>query len=145
MIGAGNLVGTDSDSISVDLPGCVGASIIGPGEGEEDSDKEIDCENERGGTRMVNVEERRKLGLGYSDEEEVCFSICFSHLIILVENHARIRPNVRKQPTLPASNIIIMAPSALDNNFIQIAVPLKHPEDTYFVTFTPEYPGPLVS
>jgi hypothetical protein len=30
-------------------------------------------------------------------------------------------------------------------NCIQIAVPLKHPEDIYVFTHNPEFPGPMVS
>ena len=43
------------------------------------------------------------------------------------------------------TTIIIMPSNLGRGNFIQIAVPLKHPEDTYCFTHDPEFPGPLVS
>ena len=35
-----------------------------------------------------------------------------------------------------------MSPTSTENS-IQLAVPLKHAEDTYMFTFYPEFPGPL--
>lgn len=35
-----------------------------------------------------------------------------------------------------------MSPTS-SKNFCQLAVPLKHTEDTYMFTFDPEFPGPL--
>ena len=32
--------------------------------------------------------------------------------------------------------------SSMDN-IIKLAIPLKHPEDTYIFTYNPEFPGPL--
>lgn len=37
-----------------------------------------------------------------------------------------------------------MPPCPIEN-FVRIAIPLHHPEDTYTFMFTPEYPGEMVS